>query len=172
MTQDATRDGTAPAAAVRLRRVETSDLAVLFEHQRDREANRMAAFGPKDPDDRAAFDARWERIASDPTIAVRAIVVDGEVAGSILLWRDPAMAGPEVSYWLGRKFWGRGIATAALERFLELATERPLFGRAVADNAGSLRVLEKCGFVRIGEGSGYSDSRAIDVTEVILRLDH
>jgi RimJ/RimL family protein N-acetyltransferase len=132
----------------------------------------MAAFGAADPADRTAFDARWTRILGDPSIAVRAIETEaGELAGSILLWRDPDLPGPEVSYWLGRPFWGRGIATAALTAFLGEIPVRPLFGRAAADNAGSLRVLEKAGFVRIGEDDGWSDLRDATVREIILRLD-
>jgi RimJ/RimL family protein N-acetyltransferase len=132
----------------------------------------MAAFGAADPSDRAAFDARWARILGNPAIVVRAIETDdGKLAGSILLWRDPDLPGPEVSYWLGRPFWGRGIATAALRAFLEEIATRPLFGRAAADNTGSVRVLEKAGFVRIGEDEGWSDSRGTTVPEVILRLD-
>ena len=132
----------------------------------------MAAFGAADPSDRTAFDARWTRILASASIVVRAIETeDGELAGSILLWRDPDLPGPEVSYWLGREFWGRGIATAALGAFLDEIPTRPLFGRAAADNTGSLRVLEKAAFVRIGEDDGWSDSRGATVREVILRLD-
>jgi RimJ/RimL family protein N-acetyltransferase len=144
----------------------------------------MAAFGAADPTDRFAFDARWVRILADPAIAVRAIVVDpaalgtgsradsaGALAGSILLWRDPDLPGPEVSYWLGRAFWGRGVATEALRLFLAEVETRPLFGRAAADNAASIRVLEHCGFVRAGEDEGWSDALGRTVREVILRLD-
>ena len=45
-----------------LRTVEDSDLDVLFAHWTDEESNRMAAFTAADPSDRAAFDARWERL--------------------------------------------------------------------------------------------------------------
>lgn len=141
----------------------------------------MAAFGAVDPSDRAVFDAKWARILANPSLTVRAIVLDGTspggevqlrpLAGSISLWRDPDLPGPEVTYWLGRAFWGRGIATAALRLFLGEIAVRPLFGRAAAANEGSLRVLEHCGFVRIGEDAGWSDALSVTVPEVILRLD-
>jgi len=47
----------------------------------------------------------------------------------------------EVTYWLGRDFWGRGLATQALKRMLHLVVDRPIFARAAADNIGSIRVL-------------------------------
>jgi RimJ/RimL family protein N-acetyltransferase len=50
----------------------------------------------------------------------------------------------EVTYWLGRDFWGRGLATQALNRMLHLVVDRPILARAATDNIGSLRVLQKC----------------------------
>jgi RimJ/RimL family protein N-acetyltransferase len=78
--------------------------------------------------------------------------------------------GLEVTYWIGREFWGRGIATAALAEFLKLQTTRPIFGRAAKDNVGSLRVLAKCGFVIIREDKGYAYARGEEVEEYVLRL--
>jgi RimJ/RimL family protein N-acetyltransferase len=152
---------------VLLREVEASDLDVLFEQQLDPEANRMAAFTAPNPADRDAFDARWRRIREG---LVRTIVADGEIVGSIFRWRDPALPGPEVSYWLGREHWGKGIATAALARFLELVPERPVFGRCAADNTGSLRVLEKNGFVVEAEERGFANARGSEIDELLLRL--
>jgi RimJ/RimL family protein N-acetyltransferase len=140
-----------------LRSVEDGDLDMLFAQQLDPEANRMAAFTSPNPSDRHAFDARWRRIRGDVDSVVRAIVADGEVAGSILRWRDPHLPGPEVSYWLGREHWGKGIATGALEQFLPLVPERPVFGRCAADNIASRRVLEKCGFVLEREERGFAN---------------
>lgn len=177
-------DDSAPPI-VRLRPVEPGDLRELFAFQRDPEANRMAAFGAADPSDRAAFDARWARIRADPEVLVRTIEVRrgdgvggadggrdaGEVAGSILLWRDEGLDAPEVSYWLGRGYWGRGIATAALRAFLDIVTQRPLYGRAASTNPASRRVLERSGFrlVRVDAGVPATDGRLVD--EAILRLD-
>lgn len=52
----------------------------------------------------------------------------------------------EVGYWLGREFWGKGIASAALAEFLTIEPIRPLFGAVATHNAASFRVLQKCGF--------------------------
>lgn len=54
----------------------------------------------------------------------------------------------EVGYWVARELWGGGIATAALAGLLLVETRRPLY----AGVAGSLRVLEKCGFAVCGDG--------------------
>ena len=156
--------------SVRLREVEDGDLDVLFEQQLDPEAIHMAAFTAPSPSDRHAFDARWQRIRADPDTIARTILVDVEVAGSISSWRDPSMPGPEVTYWLGREHWGRGVATAALERFLELLPERPLYGRCAADNVGSRRVLEKNGFVLEHEERGFANARGAEIDELVLRL--
>ena len=101
-------------------------------------------------------------------MTIRTIVADGEVAGSVLLWRDPNLPGLEVSFWLGKEHWGRGIATAALTAFLGIVDERPLYGRCAADNAGSRRVLEKCGFVVRSEGLGFAPARGLEIAELLL----
>ncbi|GAB4579398.1 MAG: hypothetical protein Fur0022_21360 [Anaerolineales bacterium] len=68
------------------------------------------------------------------------------------------------------RFWGKGIATEALPLFLEIQTVRPLYARAVKDNFGSIRVLEKCGFVKIGEDKGFANARGMEVEEVVMEL--
>jgi RimJ/RimL family protein N-acetyltransferase len=116
----------------------------------------------------------WDRIRADGSVTIRTIVAGGAVAGSVLLWRDPDLPGPEVSYWvsywLGKEHWGRGIATAALAEFLAVVTERPLYGRFAADNVGSRRVLEKSGFVLHGEAVGFATGRGEVVAELRLEL--
>jgi RimJ/RimL family protein N-acetyltransferase len=155
---------------VELRAVEDADLPALFAYQLDEEANRMAAFTPPDPSDRHAFDARWQRIRAADDALVRTILADGEVAGSISRWRDPAMPGPEVTYWVGRPYWGRGIASRALEQFVELVPDRPLYGRCAADNIASRRVLEKAGFLVEGRERGFANARGAEIEELVLVL--
>ena len=141
---------------VRLREIEPADLPVLFEHQRDPVANAMAAFPPRERDE---FMAHWERILADPEARIRAVEVDGRLAGNVVSFvRDGQR---EVGYWIGREFWGGGVATAALAAFLDLETERPLYAGVARWNAGSLRVLAKNGFAACGDEGDL----------VILRLD-
>lgn len=77
---------------------------------------------------------------------------------------------PNVSYWIGKEYWGEGIATRALSMFLDLIEERPLYARAAKDNIASIRVLEKCRFIVIAEDKGYSNARLADVEEFIFML--
>lgn len=126
---------------VRLRKVRESDLQVFYEHQRDPEAVQMAAFPSRD---REAFMAHWAKITRDDTVIAKTIVADGVVAGNIVSF----MRGDtrEIGYWLGREFWGEGIATKALRLFLRGHTARPLYAGVATHNGASIRVLEKCGF--------------------------
>jgi RimJ/RimL family protein N-acetyltransferase len=155
------------AGEISLRAVQAQDLPIFFEQQLDPTANTMAAFTAKDPSDRQAFDKHWAKITADDGILIRTILSDGQVAGSIL---SHAWFGDlEVSYWIGREFWGRGIATTALRLFLEQQTERPIFARVVKDNLGSRRVLEKNGFVVVGEDRGFANARGQEVEELIYQ---
>jgi len=155
--------------SITIRAVETSDLETFYVQQLDPEANRMAAFVGKDPTDKAAFHAHWNKILHEPRIINRTIVADGQIAGHIACFPDGEHM--EVTYWLGREFWGQGVATAALGLLLALITIRPIHARAAADNLGSLRVLQKCGFKIIGEDKGYAHGRGEDTEEYILRLE-
>jgi RimJ/RimL family protein N-acetyltransferase len=153
-----------------LRDVMRSDLPIFFDQQLDPDANHRAAFTAKDPSDRDAFLAHWSRILGDETITIQTILFDGQVAGSVLSYVDED-GQREVSYWIGKPYWGKGVATRALSAFLKHIEVRPLYARAAKDNIGSLRVLEKCGFARIGEDKGFANARSEEIAEFILRLD-
>lgn len=157
------------ANEVTLRNVEPSDIPVFFEYHREPESIVMAAFTARDPDDRAAFEAHWARIMADERTVIRTIVAGGQVAGNIAKFED--FGEPEVGYWIGRAFWGKGIATAALRQFLDIVPTRPLVAHAVRDNLGSIRVLQKCGFIIVGTERSYAKGRGEEVDELVLRLD-
>ena len=132
-----------------LREVVEADLPVFYEHQRDREAAAMAAFPPRERD---AFMAHWAKTLANDSALTWTIVCDGEVAGNIGCWEaDGRML---VGYWIGREFWGRGLATQALAELLGVVDARPLHAYVVKSNVASIRVLEKCGFVRVAEHAG------------------
>ena len=155
--------------SITIREVEASDLETFFEHQLDPKAIRMAAFVCEDPADRAAFDAHWDKILGSSRITQRTIVAEGKVAGHIACY--PQGEDMEVTFWLGREFWGIGLATQALNRMLQLVVDRPILARAAADNIGSMRVLQKCGFKTIGRNKDFANGRGEDTEEFILRLE-
>jgi RimJ/RimL family protein N-acetyltransferase len=134
------------AVNVHLRDVTEGDLPIFFEQQRDPEATAMADFPARDRD---AFMAHWAKILADPTLIKQTILFDGQVAGNVVSWEQSGER--LVGYWLGRDFWGKGIATQALAAFLGHVTTRPLVAHVVKHNVASIRVLEKCGFTRSGE---------------------
>jgi len=157
--------------SVQLRDVMASDLPILFEHQLDTDANYMAAFTGRDPTDKDAFRAHWARILSDETITIQTILFNGQVAGSVASYKDEEFGELEITYWIGREYWAKGIASMALSKFLDLVTVRPLYGRAAKDNVASLRVMQKCGFIICGEGKGFAYARGKEVEEYILKLE-
>ena len=149
-------------AAIRIRPVEERDLPVFFEHQVDPVAAAMALFPSRD---RAAFDAHWARVLNDPSNITRAVEADGATVGNIGSWEHDGER--DVGYWIGREHWGRGIATAALAAFVTEVTARPLHAHVATSNVASIRVLEKCRFVVVGEPSAGDDG----VEELLMRLD-
>ena len=150
---------------VLLREVTEGDLPIFFEQQLDPDATRMAAFPARDRD---TFTAHWTRILADETITKKTIFFDGQVAGSIVSFEQSGK--PQVGYWLGKNYWGKGIATRALSAFLGHVKARPLYAHAAKHNIASIRVLEKCGFTICGEEKGFSNAPGEEVEEFVLRL--
>lgn len=153
---------------VALREVRDDDLEALFQLESDVAGSDMIAFLPREPGDRAAFYAHWARIRSDPESLIWIIEQDGRFAGYALSF---LMEGErQVGYWVVRELWGRGIASAALARMLELIPERPLWASTVDDNLGSQRVLEKAGFVFQRVERTHAPRRGAEVEERVFRL--
>ncbi len=152
-----------------LRPVHESDFDALYDQMRDPESVRMAAFTPEDPEDRQRFDAHMAKLLASPDITLRAVTRSGHLVGSISSFVVEGRT--EVTYWIARGRWGRGIASRALALFLEVARERPIFARAASDNAASLRVLAKAGFRVIDTELSFAPARRVHIEETILRLD-
>ena len=155
--------------AITLTKTEADDLNAFFEFQLDKEANHLAAFTSKDPNNKTAYMEKYTKLVSDPGINMQTIRVKDEIAGSISKFVMEGEA--EITYWFDRKFWGQGIATRALTLFLEVVTARPLFTHVAKHNLGSRRVLEKNGFVVIGADQTPPDADGNQVEEFILKLD-
>jgi len=156
------------AKNIKLTKTEKDDLNILFQFQLDKEGIYLAAFTPKDPSDKNAYIEKYSRFLNDPTINNQTIKADGEIVGSIAKFviEDDA----EITYWIDRKFWSQGIATTALKQFLRLEQTRPIYGRVAFDNYASQKVLEKCGFVKIGTNRGFANARQTEIEEYIYKL--
>jgi RimJ/RimL family protein N-acetyltransferase len=154
---------------VALRPVCKSDLDLLFAHMRDPVSVWMAAFTPEDPDDRQRFDAHMQKVLASPDVTHRVITWDGDLVGSIASFVVDGRN--EITYWVDRAMWGRGIASRAVALLLEHVRVRPMYARAASDNVASLRVLQKAGFQVTGTDEGYAAARKTRIEETILRLD-
>lgn len=151
-----------------LREVLDSDLSIFFDQQLDSTANCMVAFTQRDPTDRDAFSEHWKKIQSDGTVTIKTIVFDGDVAGNIMIFEH--LGKPVVGYWLGKDYWSKGIATAALAQFLTEIKVRPLYAGVASDNQASIRVLEKCGFQIVGQQKSFAKARGEEIDEVIMQV--
>jgi len=151
---------------VRLRSVEDRDLDVFFDHQADPQAVEMAAFPARDKDQ---FAEHWAKVRADETLVARTIVADGRVAGNIGSWPDEGQQ--LLGYWVGREWWGRGVATQALALFVDEVPIRPLCAHVAVHNVGSIRVLEKCGFRRDRAQEATAPAPEDGIEEFIFVLD-
>jgi RimJ/RimL family protein N-acetyltransferase len=149
-----------------LRRVEERDLDVLFDYETDREAAEMAAFPSRDRD---RFAAHWAKVRADEANVVRSIMVEDVVAGYIGSW--PQDGQQMLGYWIGRPWWGRGVATRALSLLLDEVPARPLHAHVAVHNAGSIRVLEKCGFRRDQSQPAPTPAPEVGIEELVYVLD-
>ena len=147
-----------------LRPVRETDLEIFYDHQREPEAVAMALFPSRDRD---AFFRHWASSLARPD-AMALTITDGDaVAGNVVSWvsDDRVLVG----YWIGSAYWGRGVATAALGTFLaEHERRRPLHAHVAVSNAGSIRVLEKCGFVPVERTAELDESLGIEVEELLM----
>jgi RimJ/RimL family protein N-acetyltransferase len=149
-----------------LRDVTESDLPIFFEQQLDPDATEMAAFPSRD---REAFMTHWAKIMVDDSVILKTVLFNEHVAGNMVSFE---MSGKrEVGYWIGKEYWGKGLATKALAAFLDHVKTRPLYAHVAKPNIGSRRVLEKCGFTIVGEAKGFPDARGEEVEEFILELE-
>jgi RimJ/RimL family protein N-acetyltransferase len=148
-----------------LREVIDADLPVFYRHQQDPEASRMAAFPIREVE---PFMAHWAKIRSDPTVLARTILYREAVAGNVGSYDQDGTR--LVGYWIGRAFWGQGVATRALTAFLSIDRHRPLVAHVAQSNRASIRVLEKCGFKAIRVELGVSIGGGPAVDETIMEL--
>jgi RimJ/RimL family protein N-acetyltransferase len=114
-----------------------------------------------------ASEARLRRGLATPDVTIRTIAADRQPVGYIASFKREGQ--PEISYWIARRHWGQGIATRALEQFLDEIRTRPLYARAASENTRSLRVLRKCGFSVTGKGTFATENGQV-IDEYIFAL--
>lgn len=154
---------------IKLRPSVVADINNFFEYQLDTEANYLAAFTAKDPTDKTAYLEKYTKLLYNPTVNMQTIIVDSNVVGTVTKFEINDEA--EVAFWIDKPFWGKGIATKALNIFLEIETKRPIFAHAAFDNFGSQKVLEQCGFIKIGTEKGFANARNTEIEEFVYKLD-
>lgn len=104
----------------------------------------------------AAFFINLARRTTDDKGWLHAILVDGQVVGGISLnfGDDVYHRMGELGYWVGKAYWGRGIASEAVRQICARAFRETEIIRIEAEvltnNPGSIRVLEKNYFIREG----------------------
>lgn len=133
-----------------------TDAAALVQHANDPAVAQNLRDRFPYPYLRAHAQAFLKAAVSAAESSNLAIDVGGQAVGAIgyVAGADVERYSAEIGYWLGQSFWGRGIATEALELVTAHAFGTPnllrLFALPFADNPASIRVLEKAGYVREG----------------------
>ena len=153
---------------IELRDLDDEDLDAIFEMMRDPAAVEMAAFTAADPDDRDTFDAWIERQRAAADVALYVVTERGGFAGSAALFSVDGDR--EVTYWIARHAWGRGVATEALRLLVSREPERPLFARVAAHNTASLAVLTKVGFTEVSRDIEFAPGVGREIEEIVLVL--
>ena len=155
---------------ITLRKSIESDLKLFFQNQADDEANQMAAFTSKNPNDKDAYISKWTRLMGNETVHMQTILVDDNPVGCVVKF---VMGGDaDITYALSKDQWGKGITSIAVQQFLQLEKTRPLYGRVAHDNKGSQRILEKAGFQKVGNNFEFANARGMEIEEYIYRLDN
>ncbi|MCP5432871.1 MAG: GNAT family N-acetyltransferase [Alphaproteobacteria bacterium] len=151
-------DGRIEAERVALRRLASSDTSAIVHYVNDWDVAKQTASLPWPYPTATARDwllldaERWER-DKEYVLAIEARD-SGELIGALAAYMTlRTLSGTgraEIGYWLGKPFWGRGLASEAVGAFLGFCARDLLLTRlhayVFADNVASGRVLEKCGF--------------------------
>lgn len=154
---------------IKLRPSVAADINIFFEYQLDAEANYLAAFTAKDPADKVAYIEKYTKLLLNPTVNMQTIIADSNVIGTITKFEINEEA--EVAFWIDKPFWGQGVATKSLKMFLDIERKRPIFGHVAFDNFGSQKVLEQCGFMKIGTEVGFANARQAEIEEFVYKLN-
>lgn len=119
------------------------------------------------------FVCRQTKNANDLTKMTFAITLEGLLIGGIDISvsnSEPRRRGPSLGYWLGEDFWGHGYMTEAARGFLAHVfaanVSEVICSGVFADNAVSLRVQEKLGFVREEEIMMFAEPHGVPLPHI------
>lgn len=153
---------------IELRDLEDDDLDAVFDMMADAGALAMAAFTAADPTDRPAFDAWLARERSAPDVALFVITENGGFAGTAALFTVDDDR--EVTVWVARHAWGRGVATDAVRLLISREPIRPLFARVAEPNAAAIAVLTKTGFTEVSRQRSFAPGLDAEIDDVVFTL--
>lgn len=153
---------------IELRDLEDDDLDAIFDMMRDPDAVALAAFTAADPDDRAAFDGWIARERTTEGVVYGIVTERGGFAGTAAIFSVDGDR--EVSVWLARHAWGRGVASEALRLIVSREGERPLYARTAAHNGAAIAVLERNGFTEVSRNTVFAPGLGRDVEELVFTL--
>lgn len=145
------------------------DLETLYQFQLDIEAAYLAAFMPNDSTNKTAYIIKYTKLLANPTVKNFTIIIDNTIVGSIATFIIENLT--HITYWIDKKYWGKGIATAALKNLLLIEASRPIFASVAFDNYSSQKVLEKCGFIKTGVEKGFANARQAVIEEFTYKLN-
>lgn len=171
MSETDERQGRRERVEIELREVWDDDLPIFNEYLRDPQSQAMAASTFVDYTDTQGFNSYWRKLRTNDDATVRTITLKGqpyEVVGHIAI--APGGNGKQVSYWIDRSQWGQGIATSALRAMLVEVSDRPIFANIARINEPGAAVLQRNGFNRAGNDSGFDASKGRMIDDVIFRL--
>ncbi len=143
-------------------------LPLFFQNQTDPEANQMAAFTSKDPNDKEAYISKWTKHLNDDSITMHTVLLDEEIAGTVCTY--PMNKELHITYWINKSHWGKGIATKAVQLFLQEFKTRPIHASIAFDNHGSRQVLLKNGFLENGSDHYFANARNKEIKEIFFIL--
>jgi RimJ/RimL family protein N-acetyltransferase len=152
-----------PDSNIKLRPFEMADARRVAELVGDQAVSKWTSNIPFPYSEQDAKD--WiTSTASDPTKYPFAVELNGLLVACVSYWPHD-QNGVEVGYWVGKAFWGRGICTKALSMLMSsegFPAKAAVFGKVMAQNIGSQRVLEKCGFSFSNRGVIVKGGREIE----------
>ncbi len=148
------------------------DIKALYPLGNDKDVSWMSGGG-------LTYPLTYEEFRTKKTIAIStysedmasfAIWWNDILVGSIGYFRREENLPLEIGYWLGKKYWGNGIATNALQLALEEMRDRKISGTIIAttmpDNLASRHILVIAGFQEIGTEVFDSPARKMEVKGV------